>query len=178
MITQKFRSPQRKRESHFRPFFPSPSLSPTTMAVRLDPDQTIAFERKRIMHSHASILIHKLPLKGPLTRIVKSSIHIYNDSNEPVVFKVKTTAPKTYCVRPNVGRIAPLSYLTVQGELAWRLGKACTFSDCLAIVLLQPFKEEPPSDFTCKDKFLILSMPAGDSNATTSDDIHRLVSTE
>ncbi|WFD01149.1 phosphatidylinositol-binding protein scs2 [Malassezia yamatoensis] len=56
----------------------------------------------------------------------------------PVAFKVKTTAPKQYCVRPNSGRIEPGERVEVQ-------------------VLLQPFKEEPPTNAKCRDKFLVQS---------------------
>lgn len=61
-----------------------------------------------------------------------------NPNNQPVAFKVKTTAPKQYCVRPNSGRIEPGEKVEVQ-------------------VLLQPMKEEPPSSAKCRDKFLVQS---------------------
>jgi hypothetical protein len=56
-----------------------------------------------------------------------------------VAFKVKTTAPKQYCVRPNSGRIDPGSEVEVQ-------------------VLLQAMKEDPPLDQKCRDKFLVQSV--------------------
>lgn len=64
---------------------------------------------------------------------------ISNTNDRPVAFKVKTTAPKLYCVRPNSGRIEPGE----QTEVA---------------VMLQPMKDEPPLNFKCKDKFLIQSI--------------------
>jgi hypothetical protein len=36
---------------------------------------------------------------------------------EPLAFKVKTTTPKQYCVKPNVGIIAPSSQAEVQGKM-------------------------------------------------------------
>lgn len=63
---------------------------------------------------------------------------VANPNNQPVAFKVKTTAPKQYCVRPNSGRIEPGEKVEVQ-------------------VLLQPMKEEPPSSAKCRDKFLVQS---------------------
>ncbi|CEP16026.1 hypothetical protein [Parasitella parasitica] len=78
----------------------------------------------------------QLEFHGPFTRVVKELIHVKNSGSEPVIFKVKTTAPKQYCVRPNAGRIEPNSEIEVQ-------------------IILQPFKEDLPEDFKCKDKFLV-----------------------
>lgn len=81
-------------------------------------------------------------LEQSLTRLtaslVKESLVVRNPNNRPVVFKIKTTAPKQYCVRPNSGRIEPGQEVEVQ-------------------VLLQAMKEEPPTDFRCRDKFLVQS---------------------
>lgn len=55
---------------------------------------------------------------GPLTQLVKRTLQVTNPNNQPVAFKVKTTAPKQYCVRPNSGRIEPGEKVDVQGEYA------------------------------------------------------------
>ncbi|OOF97785.1 hypothetical protein ASPCADRAFT_504856 [Aspergillus carbonarius ITEM 5010] len=78
----------------------------------------------------------ELGFKRPFDREVCQILHLKNENAEPVVFKVKTTAPKHYCVRPNSGRIDPGKNVDVQ-------------------VLLQAMKEEPASDAKCKDKFLV-----------------------
>lgn len=77
------------------------------------------------------------------------TIQLVNKFDGYVAFKVKTTSPKKYCVRPNVGIINPKSF--------------CDF-----IVVMQAPKVVPP-DMVCKDKFLIQStiVPAG----TTDNDI-------
>jgi hypothetical protein len=54
---------------------------------------------------------------GPLTRIVKKDVQIRNPHSKPVAFKVKTTAPKLYCVRPNSEIIQPNSTMTVQSKI-------------------------------------------------------------
>ncbi|GAN09527.1 conserved hypothetical protein [Mucor ambiguus] len=82
----------------------------------------------------------QLEFHRPFTRVVKESIYVKNPGTEPVIFKVKTTAPKQYCVRPNAGRIEPNSEIEVQ-------------------IILQPFKDELPEDFKCKDKFLVQTAP-------------------
>ncbi|KDN35677.1 VAMP-associated protein [Tilletiaria anomala UBC 951] len=80
----------------------------------------------------------QLGFPRPLTQLVKRSLQVSNPNNQPVAFKVKTTAPKQYCVRPNSGRIEPGERIEVQ-------------------VLLQPMKEEPPMSAKCRDKFLVQS---------------------
>uniref|UniRef100_A0A1I8A4U7 Major sperm protein n=1 Tax=Steinernema glaseri TaxID=37863 RepID=A0A1I8A4U7_9BILA len=47
----------------------------------------------------------ELAFKGPFTDVVTSYLQLTNPSDKPVCFKVKTTAPKQYCVRPNSGVI-------------------------------------------------------------------------
>lgn len=53
---------------------------------------------------------------GPLTQVVKRSLLIHNPHPSPIAFKVKTTAPKQYCVRPNSGRVEGGESVEVQGE--------------------------------------------------------------
>ncbi|KAI7897035.1 PapD-like protein [Mucor mucedo] len=89
------------------------------MSIKLDLENSISFER-------------------PLTRVVKKNIRIENPHDTPLAFKVKTTAPKLYCVRPNSDIIPPRGIAEVQ-------------------IMLQALKEEPALDAKCKDKFLILS---------------------
>lgn len=55
---------------------------------------------------------------GPLTQTVKRSILIHNPHPHPVAFKVKTTAPKQYCVRPNSGRVESGENVEVQGRFS------------------------------------------------------------
>lgn len=79
----------------------------------------------------------ELGFKKPFSSVVKQIVTIQNTSNVvQIAFKIKTTAPKQYCVRPNSGRLAPGESMQVQ-------------------VLLQAMKEDPSDDFKCKDKFLI-----------------------
>lgn len=44
---------------------------------------------------------------GPFDRVVTSYLELKNPSDLRVCFKVKTTAPKRYCVRPNSGIVEP-----------------------------------------------------------------------
>ncbi|PUZ53083.1 hypothetical protein GQ55_5G025200 [Panicum hallii var. hallii] len=74
------------------------------------------------------------------------TVHLVNKSNEYVAFKVKTTSPKRYCVRPNTGVILPR--------------KTCEFT-----VTMQALRTAPP-DMQLKDKFLVQTtvVPYGTSD--------------
>jgi hypothetical protein len=82
----------------------------------------------------------ELAFRRPFTVEVARTLSIRNTSSTPVAFKVKTTAPKQYCVRPNAGRVEPGQSFDVT-------------------VLLQAMKTEPPMDTKCRDKFLVQSAP-------------------
>ncbi|KAG0334097.1 phosphatidylinositol-binding protein scs2 [Podila humilis] len=67
------------------------------MSIELEPSSQLAFRR-------------------PLTESIKETLIIRNPTQLPIAFKVKTTAPKQYCVRPNSGLVGPGQELEVQGE--------------------------------------------------------------
>ncbi|KAM3263765.1 Vesicle-associated protein 2-1 [Capsicum annuum] len=64
-------------------------------------------------------------------------LKVTNNTDQYVAFKVKTTSPKKYFVRPNTGIVHP-------GD------------SCFIRVTLQAQKDYPP-DMQCKDKFLLQS---------------------
>ncbi|CAL0302927.1 unnamed protein product [Lupinus luteus] len=84
-----------------------------------------------------------------LRKQISCSLQLFNNTDSYVAFKVKTTNPKKYCVRPNTGVVLPKS-------------------TCDVIVTMQAQKEAPP-DLQCKDKFLLQSVAA--SPGTTTKDI-------
>jgi len=95
----------------------------------------------------------ELGFRRPFTREVVQTLHIKNSNHDPVAFKVKTTAPKQYCVRPNSGRIESGKEVEVQ-------------------VLLQAMKEDLPPNAKCRDKFLVQSVPiTADKEATSVQQI-------
>ncbi|KAK8554437.1 hypothetical protein V6N13_093432 [Hibiscus sabdariffa] len=75
-------------------------------------------------------------------------MQLTNKTEKYVAFKVKTTNPKKYCVRPNSGVVLP-------------------GSSCNVTVTMQAQKEAPPEP--CRDKFLIQSVIAPDGS--TNKDI-------
>ncbi|XP_009597510.1 vesicle-associated protein 1-3 isoform X2 [Nicotiana tabacum] len=100
------------------------------------------------MSSGDFINIYPTELKFPfeLRKQSACSLQLSNKTDQYIAFKVKTTNPKKYCVRPNAGVVLP-------------------GSSCNVTVTMQAQKEAPP-DMQCKDKFLIQSVlaPSGTSN--------------
>ncbi|GMP95835.1 hypothetical protein CsSME_00044723 [Camellia sinensis var. sinensis] len=94
--------------------------------------------------------IEPVELKFPfeLKKQISCSLQLSNKTESHVAFKVKTTNPKKYCVRPNTGIVLPRS-------------------TCDVIVTMQAQKEAPP-DMQCKDKFLLQSIVAS-PDATPKD---------
>lgn len=90
----------------------------------------------------------ELRFKGPFVDVITSCLKLTNPSDRRVCFKVKTTAPKRYCVRPNNGLVEPKSSVTVA-------------------VMLQPFDYDPNEKN--KHKFMVQTMfaPDGDINQET-----------
>lgn len=79
----------------------------------------------------------ELHFKGPFTDVTTSHLKLFNPSERRVCFKVKTTAPKRYCVRPNSGLIEPKQTVHVA-------------------VMLQPFDYDPNEKH--KHKFMVQTM--------------------
>ncbi|XP_034558198.1 VAMP (vesicle-associated membrane protein)-associated protein A, like [Notolabrus celidotus] len=75
-----------------------------------------------------------LRFKGPFTDVVTTNLKLKNPSDRRVCFKVKTTAPRRYCVRPNSGVIEA----------------GCTV---VISVMLQPFDYDPNEK--SKHKFMV-----------------------
>jgi len=87
----------------------------------------------------------ELTFTGPFHQAVSSVMTLTNPSERKVCFKIKTTAPKRYCVKPNSGVIDP--------------------SDTVQIaVSLQPFDFDPTDKN--RHKFMVQSMyaPPGEIN--------------
>ncbi|EES12558.2 hypothetical protein BDA96_06G176300 [Sorghum bicolor] len=84
--------------------------------------------------------IEPLELRFPFEtkKQISCSMQLTNRTDDYIGFKVKTTSPKKYCVRPNSGIVPPRSTSDV-------------------IVAMQAQKEAPP-DMQCKDKFLVQSV--------------------
>lgn len=84
----------------------------------------------------------ELKFRFELKKQIPTVIRLTNPSNEEIAFKVKTTAPKKYCVKPNTGFVAAGATQNVQ-------------------VIMQVQREWPSDLNACKDKFLVQSVVSG-----------------
>ncbi|XP_046896212.1 vesicle-associated membrane protein-associated protein B-like isoform X2 [Hypomesus transpacificus] len=82
---------------------------------------------------------HELKFRGPFTDVVTTTLKLSNPTDRNVCFKVKTTAPRRYCVRPNSGIIDAGTSINVS-------------------VMLQPFDYDPNEK--SKHKFMVQSLLA------------------
>ena len=55
-------------------------------------------------------------ITGPYTDVVTAVLKLTNETDRRVCFKVKTTAPKRYCVRPNSGIVELGQTVCVAGQ--------------------------------------------------------------
>eukprot|EP00262_Sarcandra_glabra_P007595 TRINITY_DN2048_c0_g4_i3.p1 TRINITY_DN2048_c0_g4~~TRINITY_DN2048_c0_g4_i3.p1 ORF type:complete len:240 (+),score=40.43 TRINITY_DN2048_c0_g4_i3:187-906(+) len=100
------------------------------------------------MNSGELISIEPQELSFPfeLKKQISCSLQLSNKTDNYVAFKVKTTNPKKYCVRPNTGIVLPRS-------------------TCDVIVTMQA-QREAPLDMQCKDKFLLQSVVVSPGSTT------------
>ncbi|XP_029994786.1 LOW QUALITY PROTEIN: vesicle-associated membrane protein-associated protein B/C-like [Sphaeramia orbicularis] len=82
---------------------------------------------------------HELKFRGPFTDVVTATLKLTNPTDRNVCFKVKTTAPRRYCVRPNSGIIDAGTSINIS-------------------VMLQPFDYDPNEK--SKHKFMVQSLLA------------------
>ena len=67
--------------------------------------------------------MNELTFTGPFHVAVSSFMSLKNPSDRKVCFKIKTTAPKRYCVKPNSGVIDPRQTVQIAGESHLSLSK-------------------------------------------------------
>ncbi|BFZ19613.1 hypothetical protein BsWGS_22652 [Bradybaena similaris] len=105
------------------------------------------FNREQALHIDPP---GELRFKGPFTDVVSADLKLTNPTDKRVCFKVKTTAPKRYCVRPNSGILEPHKSIAVA-------------------VMLQPFDFDPNGKN--KHKFMVQSMFAPDNLGDNHDNL-------
>jgi len=76
-----------------------------------------------------------LVFKGPFNAVSTTTLKLANSGNDRLAYKIKTTAPKRYCVKPNSGFLEPHANANVQ-------------------VMLQPHTSGQPDD-RAKHKFMV-----------------------
>ena len=91
-----------------------------------------------------TILTFQYSITAPFKNTQQTQVvDLKNDSNSAIAFKVKTTAPKSYCVRPNSGVLKSNEQIQIT-------------------IIFQGLSEEPQLGSKCKDKFLFVSVPCNE----------------
>eukprot|EP00871_Galdieria_phlegrea_P005346 jgi/Galph1/5812/GphlegSOOS_G4441.1 len=93
---------------------------------------------EKLLQVFPTDLEFRLELSKPLVQTLK----LKNIAEEPLAFKVKTTNPKRYFVKPNAAMLP--------------VGKEIQVS-----IVLQPLQELPVDLYTCRDKFLLQAVKLG-----------------
>lgn len=92
---------------------------------------------------------HEIVLKGPFDHVVTSYLELSNPTEDRVCFKVKTTAPRRYCVRPNSGLIKPAEKIKIA-------------------IMLQPVENDSQSERN-RHKFMVQSIIVKDENMSVDN---------
>lgn len=100
---------------------------------------------------------NELHFKGPFHLPSAAFLRLTNISDKKVLFKIKTTAPKKYCVRPNSGLLFPDKYVDI-------------------VLSLQPFSYDPSEKN--KHKFLIQSTEAPNGDEIDMEEVWRTIQAE
>lgn len=106
-----------------------------------------------------SISPQELKFRFELRKQIPTELRLSNPTGAPVAFKVKTTSPRKYCVRPNTGVVEPYGAVAVT-------------------VIMQQQKEWPSDAAMCKDKFLVQTVAVGAGASQQPDDLAALFSKE
>jgi len=119
--------------------------------VHVDPSRT-----RSNMPQQAMIIEPKdqLQFKGPYTDVVETKLKLKNPTYKRMAFKVKTTAPRQYCVRPNSGFVE-------EGE------------ERVITVMLQPLPSGQPNAETSRHKFLVQTAYVADGEESTIEDLFK-----
>jgi hypothetical protein len=106
------------------------------------------------MAADVEVVPADLRFRFALNRQLLSTITINNPLESRVGFKIKTTAPRKYVVRPSSGIAEPRSSVSVQ-------------------VIMQAQKEYPPDFANCKDKFMVQLVVLGEEEQIDKDTFNK-----
>ena len=131
------------------------------------------------MTDHLQLSPSELRFRFELRRNIPVTLSLHNPGKETVAFKVKTTSPKKYCVRPSSGIVEPGSTKDVQVCLISLVapvgrdhGKRAPGSHVVCWqVIMQAQREYPPSLADCKDKFLVQTCTVSSDVKEASPDV-------
>lgn len=99
-----------------------------------------------------------LAFKGPFNTVSTTALKLSNSGNERLAYKIKTTAPKRYCVKPNSGFLEAHATTSIQGNFAIIrfiiVAEIHVYICFMFSVMLQPHPTGQEDDRT-KHKFMV-----------------------
>ncbi|XP_045194637.2 vesicle-associated membrane protein/synaptobrevin-binding protein-like [Mercenaria mercenaria] len=111
----------------------------------------------QVLQIEPSVPSAELVFRGPFNKVSTAYLKLTNPSDKQVCFRVRTTAPKRYSVRPNNGVIESKGTVTVA-------------------VMLQPFDYDPNVKFL--HKFMVQTMFAPDGKIENQEQLWKDVPPE
>lgn len=106
-------------------------------------------KRNKMTSNKEPILIiapTELKFKFEVRKQIPATLVLQNPATHTVAFKIKTTTPKKYCVRPSTGFVLPQSKVPIQ-------------------IMMSSQKEKPQDFESCRDKFLVQSVKLSEEEA-------------
>ena len=140
---------KKKKRKRTRSLSPRRGGTDLSQPLKLIPDDGVAFPVEEGRDSFSSLLLENL------------------SSTETFAFRVKTTAPDRYLVRPTMGLVGPKK--TIMFRFVIRSDKA------LAIVLARERALEESRPLPASDKFLILTARVEEMDLSTHEDQKELM---
>ena len=95
-----------------------------------------------------------LVFKGPFNVVSTTTLKLNNSGNERLAYKIKTTAPKRYCVKPNSGYLEAHTTASIHGKIWCRSPRFSRVARSARLVMLQPQTAGQPDDRN-KHKFMV-----------------------
>uniref|UniRef100_A0A8D1P8F1 VAMP associated protein B and C n=1 Tax=Sus scrofa TaxID=9823 RepID=A0A8D1P8F1_PIG len=130
---------------------------------------------------------HELKFRGPFTDVVTTNLKLGNPTDRNVCFKVKTTAPRRYCVRPNSGIIDAGASINVSvmvertdfdssEKIKQKFKRNALFSPALLSSMRAHWKEAKPEDLMDSKLRCVFELPA-ENDKPHDVEINKIIST-
>ncbi len=94
------------------------------MVLELISGSNLVFKGMKKIFGIENIKIWIFPIrmcKGPFNVVSTTTLKLCNNGNDRLAFKMKTTVPKRYCVKPNAEFLNPDTIMSVQSTAVFCL---------------------------------------------------------
>uniref|UniRef100_A0A1B0CEA1 MSP domain-containing protein n=1 Tax=Lutzomyia longipalpis TaxID=7200 RepID=A0A1B0CEA1_LUTLO len=100
---------------------------------------------------------NELKFRGPFNTHVTSRMRLTNPTDKVILYKIKTTAPKKYCVRPNGGILSPQKSTEVNSPFNTHVTSRMRLTNPTDKVILYKIKTTAPKKYCVRPNGGILS---------------------